>query len=1407
MNHELYELLIRVRTEGLGALENVKANTQQVGKAAGAASTEFDKFIRAFQKFRASGLSIPDALSGLSNFGSATAKEVQKAAKEFDVLSKVAEKAASDRVKSAISAAEAEERAIERTIRALERRAAIQSRLNRPDQLEKERELILGRAGNDTQRAARINQSFDTLLTANGQRTVTRQTALAEAERAREEAAAQRTAERQAALAERAAERAAARQVTLAERERVATERATARTAAREVRQTEIAAARALRQEQAGETALNRFGVIAGSRAAGVSPFLGASAFSAGLLAPAAAGLAIAGGVSLVNSQADRARETLNVSRRLDISPRDARELENEARLAGVSIAALENNVRRLEAALEDPSGAGKKSIAGLKELGISVIGVDGNARQLGPVLLETINKLGSVTDATKQAALGNQILGRSYQEILPLVEKQKELREELAKFNITSDSNLIAELDKAATKISAMGVVWDQFKAKLASAIEPIVIPVVTKATNLLGNQNAFLAIPGVAASVAGALLTSKLGYKYPDAPARIAGPDLSPLTSSTPQNLSNFNRVLGQQGSNEAVLRSEVSAAKQAYESKLSEAKLFDGSQSDYARNKTLTEVNDLRTAYEKLDGQLKAMEAAKRLPRALEALQGRIATENDRAELLGQGRTGEVELRRREAGRAITREENEDSRNGLNTRPTLEKLRTAQEQAFAAEAKAREKEEGEKADSRVREITDSTARELLNGRLGAAERLQNRGGQGTAAGIVAQMRQGLIDLQTLRTQRDSQINADPSKDANQKRVEIAQSEAEFQKDTQRVRLDAEQRVLELIQKEREESVKIADIQRNGERTQIEFRLRRAQRLGDITAGPGDPRYRIGQTFNQQLSGLSELQKFDETSINNSKTLTDDEKRLRLAQLRADVEKQSSEFQLQAEEKILEAEQKRREEARNLAGGLFDALRNRQGNQFLQQQFTNIERTVFQNLVGPVLNSGINSIAGSSPASRDANGKPTFFGRAFAGTIFENPGSAATPEVASRKDNTSAIRDLTATIRSNGTGSAGAGGAGTGAGSTTDASGTPSVPGSSTDGGGGSNSLLKSLFSFLPFAGLAAAGINQIVNPPGFPGKAVIATGGGITAGPQVAPNPNVRQPSNLNNDLTGALTTGLAAFGAFQKFAKQAGSASAGGSGFLGSLGQDFAGFSSGLGSVLSPKGGGIPALLKSLSNSDSTASNKIGAVAGTAGTLLAGGLSAINDFSNGGGRGIVGGVSDIALTAGQLSGGFSNPVGAVLETVGIVGQFVKQLFGDPKQNRAQQIAGIVTENQYLAPPTINSSQSVNGFNTNFNKYGRVQSTSPFAGFNVAQPYLVKDPYSGNYVQVPGSATEIQAPTPTAKAAGSTPIQVTMNIHALDTQSILNRSRDIGNALIKEINGSSPVGPRIQQLVLGT
>jgi hypothetical protein len=204
--------------------------------------------------------------------------------------------------------------------------------------------------------------------------------------------------------------------------------------------------------------------------------------------------------VSITSSYAAAARETKNFADRLDISTTEARRFEQIAEITGVSARSLEGGIRLVSTALEDQAGSGKKTADALHRLGIDFTESGGGAREMGSVILETIEKLSMMTDKTERAREATAILGRGAKELIPLINQYSELNSELTAlgFNVTRD--IIEKGDEAEKKFATMAVAFKILRDKLGEKLAPIVVSVIGQFVNAIsdpGGGNPGLHLP----------------------------------------------------------------------------------------------------------------------------------------------------------------------------------------------------------------------------------------------------------------------------------------------------------------------------------------------------------------------------------------------------------------------------------------------------------------------------------------------------------------------------------------------------------------------------------------------------------------------------------------------------------------------------------------------------------------------------------------------------------------------------------------------------------------------------------------------------------------------------------------------------------------------------------------------
>jgi hypothetical protein len=1096
----------------------------------------------------------------------------------------------------------------------------------------------------------------------------------------------------------------------------------------------------------------------------------------------------------------------VNSASRLDLNIEQTRQLQNEARLAGVNFGSFENATRSLSAALEDSAGTGRKAAETLSKLGIDAVTSTGQVRGMGPVLLDVIDKLSDLPDKTERAAEGNRILGRGYKELEPLIEKHRELQTELSKYGLILDSNLIGKLSEAETKFSALGIAFDNFKAKLAGKLEPIVIPLIVSLTNPFGiiseGKPAYTISGGPGEGKVGAFFDSLTGESrgamraYTETlsnavanPAvdRILNFNSSQIAAENAGSHSRFNSFLRGQGDSEDAARKNASEARSEYLKSVAEGELLNKStnKDPEAYAKKTAEISKLKKAADAAEGSLKALEERLSDPKAVREFIARLDAkdENPIAKVFG------------------------NSAEFLTDHPYLSSAQRGAVNSATLDA--------------ANQIL-ADARDKANDEDFKQDRkLQGRSERDIGSPLMADLLKGLD-----RFDRD---------------------------------------IVARVKRGDETSAEISRINRQSDREQTAAQSSRALRNIELNAGPGTngQKQAADEAFSYRVA---QAEAFKRRELDNIKSTSDALKSA--AQVEADYKKLMWEAEDEHETKMLEIQHKRQEEAQAFAGKIFDSLQKPGGFQALiKDQLTGLERQVFTNVASPILGGVGKSISGSMPQGGA-------WSSVFKGTILDGTGGKDTPVVAAADRTTAAVNEVRDIIAATATGKPLPGGStgytpagvsgssapgspsavsslaawlgigGMAAASINTIANPPGFPGpKEIDTAGGvtnpttvshgyqdsahTGQASRVLTGSLGLVGTGIAALNRLRMPGVSSASANSSTPDGVSTDPITGDTYSPYSDDEYTSDYGGS-TAGpsgtiaapggsvAAAVAGGPALAAVAGSAStantpSSASGIVAAL-------SSFKGSAATPGGPFSSAALGNLADAfaGGTPGQQFGAALGEgaaiAGPVAAGTLEALKQFSNGGVRGALGGTSAILGTAAALD---PEPISkGILGAAAMITGIVKAILPDPRQVRAQQESEAITQEAYLAPPTINSNQSVNGQNVSYNKYGEAVTTGQFSGFDVTQPYQIKDQYTGNYVTVPGSVTNISpgSATPPSAAAGnsigapSAP-QVTIHVSAMDSQSFMDRSADIGAAVYAELSKGGALASRVSSVVLGS
>lgn len=209
------------------------------------------------------------------------------------------------------------------------------------------------------------------------------------------------------------------------------------------------------------------------------------SSFSAGTVAAmGVAAAAIAGVIEAVKAlhenaveMAAEADELMTKSLVTGLSTTLLQELQYAEPLIDVSVETIVGSTRKLTTEMADAAGGNEKLQESFAQLGVSITDADGQLRSAEDVFFDVVDALGQMGNDTERDAAAMEILGKSAQELNPLIKQgTSTLREYMAaadeNYVLTEDQiKALGELDDAVNENKLM---WEALKKQLAAQFAP---------------------------------------------------------------------------------------------------------------------------------------------------------------------------------------------------------------------------------------------------------------------------------------------------------------------------------------------------------------------------------------------------------------------------------------------------------------------------------------------------------------------------------------------------------------------------------------------------------------------------------------------------------------------------------------------------------------------------------------------------------------------------------------------------------------------------------------------------------------------------------------------------------------------------------------------------------------------
>lgn len=266
----------------------------------------------------------------------------------------------------------------------------------------------------------------------------------------------------------------------------------------------------------------------------------GMKGFSSGTVA--AMGAAAAGVAALVKAvqalhkmtleAAADADEILSESMTTGLSTQTVQQLQYAENLIDVSYGTITGSLTKLTQNMAKANAGNEALAASFQKLGVSITGSNGELRSAEAVFYDLIDALGGVDNATERDAAAMELLGRSAQDLNPLIIQGSDAMRQLAKeaedAGYVLDESQVKKLAEVDDAYQRMQLQIEATKNQLAVQFAPAAKEAIELFTSLVKNAGNALARSGLIEGFAGLLQSLANLFGISDEASRSTIPNL---------------------------------------------------------------------------------------------------------------------------------------------------------------------------------------------------------------------------------------------------------------------------------------------------------------------------------------------------------------------------------------------------------------------------------------------------------------------------------------------------------------------------------------------------------------------------------------------------------------------------------------------------------------------------------------------------------------------------------------------------------------------------------------------------------------------------------------------------------------------------------------------------------------
>ena len=202
---------------------------------------------------------------------------------------------------------------------------------------------------------------------------------------------------------------------------------------------------------------------------------------------------------SVIMESAQQADDIGTMAERLGLTEKEIQQINYNAERFEVTAEQLGTTWKKLK---KNMASDNKEIVEGFAELRVQTHqiipgkyeNIIGEARDYKDVFWETGEALLKMTDASKQEALAQKLLGRSWDELLPLFKKGREVYEEALENAPTASAEAIENLADLNARMAELEASWNTLKLEALGAIAPALEKGADAIANLLDKVTVYL-------------------------------------------------------------------------------------------------------------------------------------------------------------------------------------------------------------------------------------------------------------------------------------------------------------------------------------------------------------------------------------------------------------------------------------------------------------------------------------------------------------------------------------------------------------------------------------------------------------------------------------------------------------------------------------------------------------------------------------------------------------------------------------------------------------------------------------------------------------------------------------------------------------------------------------------------